>query len=418
MAERDFDVIVWGATGFTGKLCAEYLLKNYGLGNGVKWALGGRNKGRLEAVKSTLSSINSAAKSLELVVGDSQDAPSLLAMAKRTKVVLTTVGPYLKYGTPLVEACIEAKTDCVDLTGETPWVKILIDRFHARAEERGVKIVNCCGFDSVPSDLGCLMMINHLKNEYGEETKSVKYALGKSQGGASGGTLDSVLTIIDNLSLKDMKQLGDPYLLNPPDSSKGSDGADQVGPVFDKEAQVWTAPFVMANTNTRVVRRSVGLIRGLSVARNVFSYTETHRMGKGPVGFIAACFLSAIYPVMMFLFYFRLTRWLVWKLLRLPKPGEGITREQIEKGFYQVHLVAESTTGRKVKGRVLGKQDPGYGDTSRMLVESALCLAIDKAELKKDSMLRSGGILTPASAMGVALIQRLRAAGTEYVAGG
>ncbi len=398
---REFDIVLWGATGFTGRLVADYLVRHYLEGDTkLRLALAGRNKDKLEGVARDIG-----APPLPILIGDSFDAESLDAIASRAEVVISTVGPYAKYGAGLVAACVKNGTDYCDLTGETQFVRKMIDAHHEQAKQTGARIVHCCGYDSIPSDLGTLMVQEAFQDRYGKYASEVKMAAGEMSGSFSGGTFASMMNIVDELkedpSLR--KVLGDPYALNPK-GVRGPDKGDQTGVRFDEDLDMWTAPFIMAAINTRIVRRSHALL-GLPWGED-FRYSEVMSTGKGASGLTRALTFTAGMVGFMGAMAFPLTRPLVEK--RLPSPGEGPSEEAREKGYFKTRLVALDD-GREVRGLVADDRDPGYGSTAVMLSESALCLLLDGTELGLQ-----GGVLTPASAMGMPLIERLRKAGLTF----
>ncbi|MGB5696398.1 MAG: saccharopine dehydrogenase NADP-binding domain-containing protein [Polyangiales bacterium] len=398
---REFDIVLWGATGFTGRLVGEYLVRNYlGGETGLRLALAGRNKQKLQEIAGEIGASN-----LPVLIGDSFDADSLDAIARKAEVVISTVGPYAKYGAELVAACARNGTDYCDLTGETQFVRAMIDAHQEEANRTGARIVHCCGYDSIPSDLGTLMVQEAFKQRHGKYASEVKMAAGEMSGSFSGGTFASMLNILDEMkedpSLR--KVLGNPYALNPK-GVRGPDKGDQTGIRFDKDFDMWTAPFLMAAINTRIVRRSHALM-GLPWGQD-FRYSEVMSTGKGPKGWSrAAVFVGGIVAFMGSL-AFPLTRPLVEK--RLPSPGEGPSQEARDKGFFKTRFAALGD-GHVVRGMVSDQRDPGYGSTAVMLSESALCLVLDNAKLRSE-----GGVLTPASAMGMPLVERLRRAGMTF----
>jgi short subunit dehydrogenase-like uncharacterized protein len=398
---RDFDIVLWGATGFTGRLVADYLVRNYlGGETGLRLALAGRNKEKLEGVANEVG-----APELPILIGDSFDADSLDAIASKAEVLITTVGPYAKYGAEVVAACVRNGTDYCDLTGETHFVRAMIDAHHEEAKKTGARIVHCCGYDSIPSDLGTLMVQEAFKERHGKYASEVKMAAGEMSGALSGGTFANMLNIVDELKENPglRKVLGNPYALNPK-GVRGPDKGDQTGVRFDKDFDMWTGPFLMAAINTRIVRRSHALM-GLPWGDD-FRYSEVMSTGKGAKGFSrAAAFVGGMVAFMGSL-ALPVTRPLVVK--RLPSPGEGPSKEARDRGFFKTRLVALND-GQTVRGLVADQRDPGYGSTAVMLSESALCLAFDGVELHSD-----GGILTPASAMGMRLVERLRRAGMTF----
>jgi len=408
---RRFDVVLWGATGFTGKLTAEYLLQRHA-GQGLRIALAGRNADKLERVRQELASVDPEAKTFELLTGDSHDRASLDAITKDAEVVCTTVGPYAKYGKALVESCVEAGTDYCDLTGEPQFVRAMIDEHHARAVETGARIVHCCGFDSIPSDLGTWNLVQEAKERFGIALDEVKLITGRMKGGVSGGTIASMLQVVEDAKADRsiLRVLGNPYGLNPQGERRGPDTSDQRGVRYDDDLPGWTGPFVMASINTRVVRRSNALL-GYPYGRE-FRYSECSGTGGGPKGLMRATSLAAGVTGLMAGITFAPTRNLIMR--KLPSPGEGPTREQREAGSFVLHLIGRgrTETGQpaQVRSRVVGKADPGYGETAKMLGESALCLALDG-----DALESPGGMGTPAATMGKPLLARLRHQGMEFV---
>ena len=399
MTDRAFDIVLFGATGFTGRLVAEYLA-NHAPAD-VRIALAGRNTQKLEGIRAGLPE---RAKSWPLLVADSGDAASLAALAGQTRVVCTTVGPYAKYGLPLVEACAEAGTHYCDLTGEPGFMRDAIDRHHAAAQKSGARIVHTCGFDSIPSDLGVLMLHEAL----GPLTRAT-YVVEILKGGMSGGTIASGLHGLDEARADRAKRkvMVDPYALSP-DRAKEPDLGDERDLAsfrFDQFVGQWIAPFIMASVNTRVVRRSNAL-QGYAYGKR-FRYAEVMGMKKGVGAMLKAASFTTGLGMLMAGVMFGPTR----KLLeaRLPKPGEGPSEKTRKSGFLRVRVFAESESGARKSVLIEGKGDPGYQLTSLLLGESALCLARDEEKLP-----RVAGVLTPATAMGRALTDRLVAAGMVF----
>ncbi len=411
MAERPYEIILFGATGFTGKLVAEYLVKHAPAD--LRWALAGRGREKLEAVRAGLAREDARAASLPILLGDSQDQASMDALAKATQVVCTTVGPYIKYGHALAAACANHGTHYCDLTGEVPFMREVIDRHHARARETGARIVHTCGFDSIPSDLGVLVIHERAK-ALGKKLAWVRFFAGETKGGFSGGTVASILALIDAAKRDPgmRRILRDPYALDPDPKAAGPDGPDQLGVRFDPDLGMWTGPFVMAAVNTRVVRRSNALL-GHAYGPS-FRYSEAMSFGKGPKGFVTASAVSAGLIAFLAAASLRPTRRLLEKTV-LPGSGEGPSKEAREAGYFRIRFVAETEADGgvpvRITGRIEGKSDPGYGETAKMLSESALCLARDGTSLAP-----GGGVLTPASAMGMRLVERLRSAGMVFEA--
>jgi short subunit dehydrogenase-like uncharacterized protein len=395
--DREFDIIVQGATGFTGTLVAEYLLDHYGADGEVRWALAGRNEERLREVRRALGS---TASTLDLIVADSFDKAALQALASRTRVVLTTVGPYALYGSDLVEACVNAGTHYCDLAGEVQWVRKMIDAHQLRASQTGAKIVHCCGFDSVPMDIGVWFLQDSANKQYGEYCQSISMFVKATKGTASGGSLASMMNLIKE-SREDRsiaRVLIQPYSLNPDGERDGPDGRDQQKVVYRNEAKSWTAPFVMAGVNTKVVRRSHALA-GYPYGEG-FRYDESVLTGRGMLGWLKGAVMVAGIGALVFFASFTPTRKFLQRYV-LSKPGEGPDRELQQTGFFNLMQIGKLADGRVIKSRITGDQDPGYGSTSKMLSECAICLA-------KDELTVGGGVWTPAAVMAKPLIERLQ----------
>ncbi len=399
MSNRRFDIIVWGATGFTGKLVVEYLRDYHPT---VKVAIGGRNQTKCQQVLDDLN------LDWPIIIADAFDEVSLRTLVAQTSVVCTTVGPYSKYGHLLVGLCVEEGTHYCDLTGESPFVRETIDRHHALAEEKGVSIVHACGFDSIPSDLGVFYTQQYVQSETGQYATEVHARTGKMKGGFSGGTIASMVEMLDSLPERPElpRLLMNPYALNPDSKFKGPDGADQVGVRFEKLSNRWTAPFVMAPTNTRIVRRSHAL-QGFPYGKS-FVYTESMGFPKGLKGWSMA--VSVTLGMGTLIGAMVSSKWLrhqIWQRM-LPQPGEGPSREERDNGYFTMHFFAK--VGEQVyEGRVSDTIDPGYACTAKMLAESCLCLVENRSELPK-----VGGVLTPSVAFGEVLVSRLQQARMKF----
>jgi short subunit dehydrogenase-like uncharacterized protein len=392
--KREYDLILYGATGFTGKLVAEYLLEQYGAGEDLSWAMAGRNLDKLEQVREALGSAD-----IPLLTADSDDLDSLTELARQTRVICTTVGPYALYGSGLVEACVNEGTHYCDLTGETQWMHRMINAHQDAAEASGARIVHTCGFDSIPSDLGVLFLQNAMVVKHGVPACHIKYRVAGASGTFSGGTVASLINVMEEAT-KDRglrKLLADPYALNPKDAPRGNDRNDQTKAIYDEDFERWTLPFVMAAINTRVVRRSNALMD--------FRYGEDFRYdeamlapeGQGALASKLSAGAMTAGTAAMAISPFR-----ALAKRFLPSPGEGPDRKTREKGYFDIRLygIHPEDRDKDMQARVTGDRDPGYGSTSRMLAESALCLA-------RDELSCGGGFWTPASAMGEALIERL-----------
>lgn len=389
---REFDIIIWGASGFTGRLVVEYLFKQYGTSGNLKWAMAGRNQEKLENVRASI-----ADTSVPIVVSDSSDEASIKQMVLRTKVICTTVGPYAIYGSKLVAACVENKAHYCDLAGEVQWMRQMIDKFQEAAQANGVKIVHSCGFDSIPSDMGVYFIQREAKAQKGQRAKKISMRVAAMKGGLSGGTYASLSKVMEQAQQDKSiyKVLTNPYGLNPTDQQEGEDRPDLMSVVFDKTSQSYVGPFIMAGINTKVVRRSNAL-SNYSYGKD-FRYDEATLSGKGFKGKMRGI-LAAIPLMFMTAKPKSVLKSIANKLL--PKPGEGPNKEQRENGFYNLRFYVTLEDGSSAMCKVTGDKDPGYGSTSKMLGETAVCLAVD--ELPKIS-----GVLTPSVAMGDALLQRL-----------
>ncbi|WP_053233391.1 saccharopine dehydrogenase family protein [Sandaracinus amylolyticus] len=407
---REHDIVLFGATGFTGALVAEHLARHHG-DTDVRIALAGRDRAKLERVRASLRDVHPKAGDWPILVADANDEAALSNVASRAEVVCTTVGPYAKYGEKLVAACVRHGTDYCDLTGEVQFIRRMIERHHDEAVRTGARIVHCCGFDSIPSDLGTLMLQDAMRAQHGGHLDEVRFFAGESRGAPSGGTIASMLNILDEVARDRsvLRIVGDPYALVPREA-RGRDGSDQRGVRFDRELGMWTGPFVMAAINTRVVRRSNYLL-DFAYGRD-FRYSEAMSTGRGAKGAIFASAMTAGLGAFVAAASVKPIRRVLENRV-LPKPGEGPDREARERGYFVVRLIGRgrAADGREVtlRGRVEGKADPGYGETAKMLSEAALCLALDGAQLDAP-----GGIRTPASTMGMRLVERLRRAGMVF----
>jgi short subunit dehydrogenase-like uncharacterized protein len=392
---KEFDVIVWGATGFTGRLVAENLLRRYGAGDDLKWAMAGRSEEKLRRVR---SEIGEGAERVPLITADSHDEASLAAMVARTAVVCSTVGPFAKHGSGLVAACAASGIDYCDITGEVQWVRRMIDAHAEAAAASGSRIVHCCGFDSIPSDLGTLYANRRMEELHGGTCERVSLRVRRMKGAFSGGTVASLLNALEEArSDRDARRtMGNPYGLNPVGETRGPDGPDQKSVRWDPDVDSWTAPFVMAAINTRVVRRS-NAVMDYRYGRD-FRYDEAVMTGGGVAGSSRAASMTGGLAAFITAASIGPARALLNRLF-LPQPGEGPDAEAREKGFFDIVLVGKRGADT-IKARVRADRDPGYGATSRMLGESAVCLA-------RDDLPTRGGSWTPASAMGEALIRRL-----------
>lgn len=373
----EFDVIVYGASGYTGRLVAEYLGREYA--GKLRWAMAGRNLTKLSAVRDEIG----APSDTPLLEADVEDAGSLDALVKRTRVIITTVGPYQLYGSDLVAACAKAGTDYVDLCGEPAWMRQMIDAHEQTAKASGARIVFSCGFDSIPFDLGVYFLQQAARERFGEPVPRVKARVRKMKGSFSGGTAASLKATMQ-AARKDpqiLKLLGNPFALAPGFEGPAQPPASK--PEYDESLGSWAAPFIMAAINTRNVHRSNALMN--HAYGTDFVYDEMLLTGPGDQGKATAEAVANDRSL---------------GSDNGPKPGEGPTAEERENGFYDVLFMGETEDGRSLRASVAGKRDPGYGSTSRMITESALCLLWDATDT-------AGGIWTTAPALGDKLIQRL-----------
>ncbi len=391
-SSKEFDIIIWGASGFTGRLVVTHLFKNYGVNNDLKWAMAGRNKKKLKQVR-----FSSADNSVPIIIADSNDEVSLKEMIIRTKVICTTVGPYATYGDKLVSLCVNQGTDYCDLSGEVQWMRKMIDQYHEIAKNNGVKIVHTCGFDSIPSDMGVYFTQRELQAQMGQPANKIEMRVAGISGGISGGTYASLTKVMEQsyFDKEVYKVLANPYGLNPKGKIEGNDTRDLNSIIYDDVSKSWIGPFIMAGINTKVVRRSNAL-SGYVYGKD-FRYDEATICGKGLKGRIKG-YLMAIPLLMMTAKPKSFLKKIIDKIL--PKPGEGPKKEKREKGFYNLKFYATLKDGSRVLVKVTGDMDPGYGSTSKMLGEAAVCLA-------KDNLSNISGVLTPSIAMGDFLLKRL-----------
>jgi short subunit dehydrogenase-like uncharacterized protein len=394
----EFDLVLLGATGFTGRLVAEYLLARHGVGGELRWALAGRDEAKLADVREHLGP---AAAALPLITADSHDRVSLDKLVAHTRAVCSTVGPYALHGSELVAACARAGTDYCDLTGEVPWMHRMIHAHQDAARVSGARLVHCCGFDSIPSDLGVWFLQQKAQARFGRPLTQVRMGVERMRGSLSGGTAASMLNIIEETRRDPSvaRVTKNPFALCPPEWQRGPRQPYVKGPEFDAQVDSWLAPFVMAAINTRVVHRSHAL-RGRPWG-NDFVYDEAMMTGTGFAGRRRAWSWSLALGSFALGASFGPTRGLMASHF-LPKPGEGPNAEQREQGFFRLLFDGRNEQGDHLRVRVTGDRDPGYGATAKMLGEAAYTLATD---LPAGSP--PGGFWTPSTAMAEKLIPRL-----------
>lgn len=407
--DREFDIVLYGATGFVGKLTAEYLAQ---AGGDARIALAGRSQDKLLAVRETLGE---NAQSWPIIAANASQPSTLKGMAARTQVVVTTVGPYARYGLPLVAACAAAGTDYADLTGETLFIRDSIDLYHKQAADTGARIVHSCGFDSIPSDLTVFALYRRAQQDQAGELTDTNLVVRVMSGGVSGGTVASMIDVLSTVSsdAEARRVMNDPYTLSPDRAGEPELGAQpdvrwrRGRDVAEELDGYWLGAFVMAATNSRIVRRSNALL-DYAYGRRL-EYGELMSMGRSVVAPVAAAVATGGNTATMALgsrFFHRIPRRLVDRIA--PKPGTGPSERVRENGHYTVETFTTTTTGARYRARLSQRGDYGYKATSVLLGESAMALAFDRDRL---SDLR--GVLTPAAAMGDALLARFPAAGVS-----
>jgi short subunit dehydrogenase-like uncharacterized protein len=379
-ANRPHDIVVYGATGYTGRLVAEYLAHHYaGRADAPKWAMAGRSEAKLAEIRDLIG----ASADTPLLVADSDDAASMTALAESTRVVVTTVGPYQLYGEPLLAACVAAGTDYADLCGEPVWMRQMVDKYHAAAHASGARIAFSSGFDSIPFDLGVYMLQREAIARFGKPAPRVMGRMRAMQGKFSGGTAASLGATLKALAADPSLM---PYMTSPFGLTPGFTGPEQPRgdqPQFNAALDSWEAPFIMAAINTKNVHRT-NLLRGHPYGTD-FVYDEMMLTGPGEQGEQIAKYVAST-PMI--------------GTPNDPKPGEGPTKEERDNGFYDVLFVGEMPDGTTIRYGVKGRYDPGYGSTSRMLAETGIAL------LSCDA---AGAVATPGALLGDALVDRLQA---------
>jgi short subunit dehydrogenase-like uncharacterized protein len=399
--DRELDVVIFGATGIAGRLVAGYLAGH--APDGVRIGLAGRSAQRLADVRAQLGA---AASAWPLLIADSADPVSVAALVRAAQVVVSTVGPYRVHGPGLVEACAAAGTDYADLSGEVLFIRDSIDRYHDVAVGAGARIVHGCGFDSVPSDLGALLLHRAARADDAGDLQDTTLVVTALKGGVSGGTVASMLGQQDEVqaSAERRRVVEDPYALSPDRAAEPDlgDERDLAWVRYDGDLKRWVGPFVMARINTRVVRRSNAL-QDWAYGRR-FRYREVTDFGAGPAAPMLGATVSATLKAAEAAMSFGPSRALLGRLL--PAPGQGPSERTRRTGFFRIRVHTRTSAGARYLGTIEAQGDPGYAATSVMLGESALCLALDR-----DHLPDRAGVLTPATAMGPALADRLRSAG-------
>lgn len=401
MNNPPFDIVVFGATSFVGQILTRYMTEQFGVGAGeLTWAAAGRSEARLAEMR---DSLGEAGEKLQLIVADASSEPQLRAMCAQTRVLISTVGPYALYGEPLIKVCTDMGVDYCDLTGEAHWIRRMLERYEINAIQSAARIVHACGFDSIPSDLGVFFLQEQALQRFGQICPRVKMRVKRMKGGASGGTIASMMNVAKEAA-KDSelrKQLANPYSLCPPDHGFSVRQHSVKTAEYDAHFDSWAAPFVMAAINTRIVHRSNAL-GGVSYGKD-FHYDEALLTGSGLRGRLAALAVAGGLGGFMAAAVMPPTRWALQKFV-LPKAGDGPSEEAQLLGGFELLFRGETTTGESLQVRVSGDRDPGYGSTAKMLGQAAACLALDIPKSDKP-----GGFWTPATIFENHLIERLRA---------
>jgi short subunit dehydrogenase-like uncharacterized protein len=397
-AHRTHDLVVFGATSFVGQLLARYLYQEFGLRGRLRWAIAGRSRAKLEELR---RSLGPGAARLQIIVADAADEQALGEMCAAAGAVASTVGPYALYGEPLVRACVESGTDYCDLTGEPQWIRRMLQKYEDAARKSGARIVHCCGFDSIPSDLGVHFLQREARARFGRPCRRVKMRVKAMSGGLSGGTAASAMNAFREMAAdpKLRKELANPYSICPKGHGSKTRQPNVKFVEYDEDFQCWVAPFVMAAANVRIVHRSNALARNAYGAE--FQYDEAMLAGRGLRGRAIATSIAtglggfavaaSVAPLRAALERFV-----------LPAPGEGPGPEKQKSGFYDLRFLGQTEDGQSIRVKVTGQGDPGYGSTSKMLGQAAAMLALD---VPRSSV--PGGFWTPATIFGDELIERL-----------
>jgi len=398
MSTPSHDLIVFGATSFVGQILTRYLAEHYGTQGSLKWAIAGRSEAKLAALR---NSLGLAAGRLPLLVADAADEAALRHLCSGTRVVISTVGPYALYGEPLVKVCAETGTDYCDLTGEVQWIRRMIEAYEPVARKSGARIVHCCGFDSIPSDLGVHFLQQQAIERFGEPCTRVKMRVKAMRGGFSGGTVASLMNVVKEASTNPAlrKELANPYSICPEGYAPKVRQPNVQSAQFDDDFDAWIAPFVMSAINTRIVQRTNALSKQAYGAD--FTYDEAVLTGRGLQGRLTATGMAAGLAGFVIAGAIPPARWALERFV-LPGPGEGPSAEAQKSGFFDLRFVGTTADGRSIRTRVTGDRDPGYGSTAKMLGQAGACLAQDLANSGV-----KGGFWTPATILGDRLIARL-----------
>ena len=399
MNEKPYDLVAFRGHKFVGKLLCRYLTHEFGFDGRLRWAAAGRSQSKLEALR---SSLGDGAAALPIEIADAADEVALAAICNKTRAVVSTVGPYALYGEPLVKVCATTGTDYCDLTGEVSWIKRMIGLYETKAQVSGARVVHCCGFNSIPSDMGVTFLQQEARRRFGQPCSHVKMRVKAIRGGASGGTIASLLNVANDVAASPelRRELANPYALCPPNDVPKVKQASLSRPEFDPDYNSWLAPFIMASINTKVVHRSNAL-SNYGYGRD-FLYDEAMLAGHGVEGGAKAYAIAAGLGAFVAASVIPPARWALERFV-LPAPGEGPSPVSQKRGFFDLRFLAKTADGSTFRTKVAGDADPGYLSTSKMLGQAAACLAgLDKLEMP-------GGFWTPATCFGDRLIEALKA---------
>jgi len=399
-----------GATGFTGRLVVEYLIKNYGVKNEkFSWAIAGRAQKNLEQLKNSFIHLDPRISSLAIFVADSFDLGSLDNMTSSCKIVISTVGPYLKFGKSLIQSCVNNGTHYCDLTGEVPFIRESIDLFDEKAKQNKCRIIHSCGFDSVPSDIGVLFLQKQSLENFNDTCDEVNLYVRSMKGGFSGGTIESMINISNYMDSnpKNKQILRSPFALNPRKSIKNNIRQSSLKSVkWDDVNQRWICPFIMSGINTRIVRRT-NAISDFSYGEN-FIYSEVNSFKKGLSGFFNAVIMLIMLASLQLSMKVRPLLWILRKIV-FPKPGEGPSNQKRIDGFFKLKIIGLNNNIQKISITIIGDSDPGYSATAKMLTESSLSILLNNEKIPDNY-----GVLTPASGIGLVIIDRLKDKGITF----
>jgi len=403
MTQPQYDLVVFGATSFVGQILTKYLAEYFSAQTeNLSWAIAGRSETKLQEVKNALGAVG---RDLPIIIADASNQNQLNALCSQTRVVVSTVGPYALYGEPLIQACVANGTDYCDLTGETQWIKKMITKYETAAQQSGARIVHCCGFDSVPSDMGVYFLQQYAQAQWNTPATKVKMRVKTLKGGASGGTVASLINVVQEAAADPVlrKELVNPYSLCPANQHSAARQHVVKMAEFDADFDAWVAPFVMAAINERIVQRSNSLSG--NAYGNQFTYNEAIITGNGLNGRLKAVGVVAGLGAFMVGAASKPISQLMERFL-LPKPGEGPSPEEQLSGRFDLRFFGQTDTGQTLRVKVTGDRDPGYGSTGKMLGQAAISLAIDHVQDGK-KVGRSGGFWTPATMFDDRFIERL-----------